>query len=347
MKPQKVFALFFLTLLFAVDVQAQDFSNRVFSGTINNRYPIRMTLTRRGAAITGSYVYTKVGKQISLHGEMQDDGIVLLFEENDKGENTGVFKGAFENRRFFGTWSEPDGSRRMPFEVTSAASSSAGGEGRVILEEKKVTLRRGTKAKGDYKEAAISFPLVKSQGATAAKIQTAISLKAVFDQSLEELTAEFRESWWLSEIFYEVNYNKNFILDITFYMSGVGAYPDTTTKHLVLNLKTGDALRAADVFTTSSLKTIALMADRRMQAEIKRAIRESAKEGTDIKDMLEGKHFMEEDLDSFSVSDMGVTFLYDFAFPHALKAAEPESAYLFTFQQLKPHIRHDGLLAVF
>jgi hypothetical protein len=348
MKTHKVFALFFLTLVLAVDAQAQDFSNKVFSGTINNRYPIRMTFTRRGSTVTGSYLYTRVGKSISLRGDMQEDGIALLFEVNDKGENTGVFKGAFENNsRFSGTWSEPDGSRRMPFEVTATTSISAGGGGSVVIEEKKTTLRRGTKAKGDFKEAAISFPVVKGEGATARKVQKAISLKAVFDQSLEELAAEFRESSWLSEISYEVNYNKNFILDIAFYLSGVGAYPDTATRRVLVNLKTGDLLRAADLFNASSLKTLAAMVDSRMQSEIKKTVAEWARQGEDVKDFFEGKHFTAENLDSFSVSDRGVTFLYDFGFPHAIKAAEPDGKYFFSFDELKPHLRRDGLFAVF
>ncbi len=347
MQSNKVFALFLLTTLLAVDYQAQDFSGKVFSGTINNRYPIRMTLNRRRATITGSYLYTKVGKSISLRGEMQSDGIVMLFETNDKGENTGVFRGAFENdRRFLGTWSEPDGSRKMPFEVESASGNASVG-GSVMIEEKKATLRRGARAKGDYKEASISFPLVKGESATVAKIQKAVSLKTVFDQSLEEFTAEFRESWWLDEISFKVNYNKNFLLDITFYMSGTGAYPSTTVKHVLVNLKTGDALRAMDVFNASSLKTIAAMVDSRMQSEIKTTIASWTKQGEDVKELFQDKRFTVENLDSFSVSDRGVTFLYDFEFPHVVKAVEPEGKYFFSFEQLKPHIRRDGLLAVF
>jgi hypothetical protein len=350
MKLQKLFVCLLCSILIAAVARAQDFAGKVFSGAINKRYPVRMTLTRQGATITGTYVYTKVGKTITLRGEAQTDGTVLLFEVNDRGENTGVFRGVFaDERRFSGTWSEPDGSRTMPFEVEAGAATSASVplEGGVIVEEKKVILRRGTQGKDGYKEAAVSFPVVKGAGPLTSKIQAAVSLKVMFDQSLEELQSEFREFFWLDEISYEVNYNKNFILDLTFSMSGTGAYPDTLFRHVALSIKTGEPLRAADVFNASSMRTIVAMVEHRFQSEIKEAISRWAKEGEDVKDLFAEKRYTEKDLDNLSVSDRGVTFLYDFGFPHVAKAVEPEGRYLFTFDQLRSHIRPDGPLGVF
>ena len=52
-------------------------------------------------------------------------------------------------------------------------------------------------------------------------------------------------------------------------------------------------------------------------------------------------------LDEFSISDKGVTFLYDYGFPHAIQALEPDGRYFFTWAQMKQHIKRGGLLAKF
>jgi len=42
-----------------------------------------------------------------------------------------------------------------------------------------------------------------------------------------------------------------------------------------------------------------------------------------------------------------VTFLYDAGFPHAHAAFEPEGQYFFSYVELKPYLRSDGLLGQF
>jgi hypothetical protein len=52
-------------------------------------------------------------------------------------------------------------------------------------------------------------------------------------------------------------YNENYLLDITFQQSGVGAYPDTQTKHFLINLRNGLVTKAVDGFNPDSLATLA------------------------------------------------------------------------------------------
>ena len=47
---------------------------------------------------------------------------------------------------------------------------------------------------------------------------------------------------------YSVEYNKNGIFQIVMTMEGLGAYPDSSNKRFVINLKSGDKLKAADIF---------------------------------------------------------------------------------------------------
>ena len=168
--------------------------------------------------------------------------------------------------------------------------------------------------------------------------------KNVFDTSL----AEYRADTWLSEFDYRVNYNRNYILDITFMQDGIGAYPDTHTKHFAINLKNGDLIKAADAFNSSSLEELAALVDKKLQTEKQDIIKE--REGDEreaAQNMLKDLKFEASNLDEFSISDKGITFLYDAGFPHVVQALQPAGEYLFSFAELKSYIKSDGPLAVF
>src|SRR5262249_28798352 len=149
---------------------------------------------------------------------------------------------------------------------------------------------------------------------------------------------------WYEETGYTVNYNRLSLLDITFTARGAGAYPDTFTRHLLLNLKTGDRLRAADVFTSSGRKRLTGMVNAALQAEVQNVLKSEAGKEEGIREQLAGAAFPEKQLDDYVVSDRGLTFLHDFAFPHVIEAAEPPGAYFFPYAALKAWIKPDGPL---
>jgi hypothetical protein len=100
-----------------------------------------------------------------------------------------------------------------------------------------------------------------------------------------------------------VNYNQNSLLDLTFTISGSGAYPSSSNKHRLVNLKTGKVVKAADVFKRESLGTIATMVNKAMQAEVKQAIANGDKEGADLREQLTNQRFQSKHLDSFMIRD--------------------------------------------
>ncbi|MBW4474921.1 MAG: DUF4163 domain-containing protein [Stenomitos rutilans HA7619-LM2] len=222
---------------------------------------------------------------------------------------------------------------------------------RVLIESKTVTFTRGKKGQDypDYKEATIKYPQVTglTDQTVLQNVQTAIGLKSVIGQSLDELRTEFQEAWWLSEIDYTVNYNQNSLLDLTFTISGVGAYPSTYEKHRLVSLKTGKVLKASDVFKKESFGAIAVIVNKAMQAEMKQATATGDQGGADIRDQLSNKRFQIRNLNAFSINDKGVTFLYDFNFPHVILALQPSGRYFFSYDQLKVYIKPDGALGVF
>ena len=149
-----------------------------------------------------------------------------------------------------------------------------------------VIIRRGALIKDfpNKKRATVTYPVVSGlrDPQVLRRVQAILQIKNVFDSSI----AEYRDDNWLEEFRYEVNYNKNSILDITFTQDGSGAYPDTQTKHFAINLKNGNVIKASDVFTGNSLPTLRTMLDRKLHAELKEmlaSLRDSKSDPEDVR----------------------------------------------------------------
>jgi hypothetical protein len=217
----------------------------------------------------------------------------------------------------------------------------------VVITPKKTVYRR-PKPLMDFKK---SFTVIRPRvrGLSPAlnkKVENTISYERVVDFNLRE---EIREVQWLEEANYEVNYNKNGILDVTIFLEGAGAYPWVVQKTVVVDLKTGAQVRPQDVFT--NLNGLAAKVKKAQQAEMKKAPEEYKKDPDsadfDASAYFDKADFTVKNLSEFTVSDEGVTFLYDYGFPHVVKALEPEGRFFYSWRELKPFLRRDGLFAKF
>lgn len=225
---------------------------------------------------------------------------------------------------------------------------------RVIIKPRTVTLiRRPSLVKGfpEKRSAKVTYPVISGlkNVPVLRRVQSLLQVKNVFDTSLED----YREDRWLAEFGYKVNYNRNYVLDVTFTQSGSGAYPDTHTKHFAINLKDGSVLKAAEVFIGDKSEALAALVNNKLQAELKKIVEELTASKSDPEDLRIAKEAQEpltftiENLDGFSVGAKGITFLYDAGYPHAIQAFEPIGEYFFSYSELKPFIRRDGLLGQF
>lgn len=235
--------------------------------------------------------------------------------------------------------------------AATTTTTTPRGEDRVTIEKRKVVIVRTGKFVRDFptrRRAVISYPFIKSGANNAAvlrKVRALLQIKNIFDTSL----AEYREDTWLDEFDYKVNYNKNFILDITFMQNGMGAYPDGQTKNFAISLKTGELIKARDIFKPEALQTLAAMVDKRLQEENERTIKESTGDAAlteEDKAMLRALKFEVANLDDFSISDKGITFLYDAGFPHVIQALEPAGEYFFSYSELRPYIKPEGAVGL-
>ena len=239
------------------------------------------------------------------------------------------------------------------FALAWPASADAANDRAVVGRRRVVITRTGQLARQfpERRRAVVNLPVVSGlPPQVLRKVRAALELKNIFDTSL----AEYREDAWLEELDFKVNYNKRHLLDISFWQSGTGAYPDTHHAHRTISLRTGDVLKAQDVFEGGALYAVAGMANEKLRAEVAEQMKvvEQDKEldadgRSGIKEQLSGLSFNVEHLDNFEVGEAGVTFLYDAGFPHVIQALQPDGRYFFTYAQLAPYVRRDGPLGVF
>jgi hypothetical protein len=213
----------------------------------------------------------------------------------------------------------------------------------IVITPKKVTYRR-PKPTLDYKKTfTIRYPRVS--GLTPAlnkKVESTISYQRVSNLNLKE---ELGEVQWLEDADYVVNYNKNGILDITLTMEGSAAYPSNINKTIVVDLRTGNRVTPQDIFV--NLNGIVAMCRKAQKTEIARSIETIKKEDPDEQDpgsLFQDADFKVANLKEFSVNEQGVTFLYDYGFPHVITALQPDGQYFFNWRQLKPFMKPGGLL---
>lgn len=224
--------------------------------------------------------------------------------------------------------------------------AQAAAPGSVGIEKQTVRLKRAD-AEEWKKEAVLHFPVFKGPADPdlRRRIQEAAGLKAGTDNSLEEWKAD--ESSWLDEIDYEVRYNRNSILNLIYTVSGSGAYPDSFSTSLVIDLETGKRLTAVDLFNRASLEALATRLNQALNADVEATRRKWGDDWKGADEEVKNARFDVDHLDDFTIDNRGLTFHYDFGFPHVAKAMSPKGSYLLSWKELAPYIDPQGPLGIF
>ncbi len=173
---------------------------------------------------------------------------------------------------------------------------------------------------------------------TLKRLERTFDYWRVFDTTLAEET----DNQWLESLEYMVKYNKNDILVLEFWMAGSGAYPDQTSRTIIADTISGLPIKFTDTFQNRIGLLTAI--DKAQDLEIKAAIKQMKEDKSD--DQVEDPESLfanvrkaSDDIEEFSVSDAGVTFIYDYGFPHVIQAAQPEGRFFFSWSEIKPYLR--------
>lgn len=209
-----------------------------------------------------------------------------------------------------------------------------------------------------FEEVRMSWPKVSGLKDSQAlkKLESTLSLKSIFgnifdsEESLDDLRKLISEgNSGVVSIGFDVNYNQRNLLDINLWMETMGAYPSTIVVHRIINLKTGELLKTAEVFNGPMLNKLLVKVIKLKEVEEKKAINdlESEEDKEDILDRFQRAKYDLKDLENFEVSNKGVTFLYDYEFPHVIQALQPNGSYFVSFEELEPFINPKGPLGIF
>jgi hypothetical protein len=216
----------------------------------------------------------------------------------------------------------------------------------VTITQKTIVYTR-PKAEEDWrKHFSITWPHVRAASpAVTRKIQNALSYKTVLDVDLND---ELQGEGGLEGATFEVEYNKKGLLGVMLYAEGMGAYPASLTRRVLINSRTGNVLGPTDLFT--DLPGLIAMVKKKQRIEIA-AARVVIKEDPDFGDMIdpfeESAQISPLKLDQMTISEKAITFHHNYEFRHQIKALEPDGDFTYTWVQLRPYIKRGGPLATF
>ncbi len=214
---------------------------------------------------------------------------------------------------------------------------------KAVVTSKTVIYQRKDYENDDLKkEFTIIYPQLKIPGnpAIERKIRRQLDYEKVFDISVGKDGKDYID---ITSLYFKTIYNDSGFLDIRLFYETLGAYPWTNRAELVFDLETGKTISAADCFKSSTKKTLAKKVRRKLLAEIAQAKR---KYGGFPPESENGEYNL-NNLDDFSIGRRGLTFHYDYGFNFASRSLQPKGDFFFTYSQLKPFIKPDGLLAEF
>jgi hypothetical protein len=324
---------------------SSDGFSKTLEGDISGKYPVSMQLIRKGKQLEGSYMYTKVGTAIPISGTMDENGNISLQEFDEKGNPTGVFEGTLtRDFNFTGSWHKPNNNKQLPFSLHEKGTPTASENlEAVAIIESSFSLKGPNETEADF-----SFPQVKEANtAVLKKINEALAVKNLTDETIDDIKTNFAQcGCGTVGSSYEVNYNKNFLLNIRVFIETMGAYPSGYVNRYTFNTTTGEKLNINQLLKPSSLSKLAAKCNKILQERIAKTLEEqSGEEGTWAKELLEGKKFEVSHLNNFTVNAKGITFYFAFDFPHAALALQPDDDFPFSFTELSDDIAPNGLLA--
>ncbi|HJQ35129.1 MAG TPA: DUF4062 domain-containing protein [Pyrinomonadaceae bacterium] len=288
-------------------------------------------------------------RAVEFRNRLRSEGLFWTYE-TAKEFRTFVSRHLQQHLRGFGvTWGVSTASRPLAEGSEDRASDVKNSAGVSVLSTKKVFARINANAPEYQKSFLVRYPVVEgiTSDEVLQKINSVLSYERVFDVSIKE---EIEETWGLSSLDFEVNYLKNPFLDTTLMIEGIGAYPWQHSITIVVNVETGEQVKAADLFEESSMELLASRVNELVQLDKKKANLLLSYENNEadssgwFDDRFGPTGFVVNDLNHFSIEDYGITFLFDFGFPHVIKAFEPEGRYFFSFHSLRPFIKRSGVL---
>jgi hypothetical protein len=200
---------------------------------------------------------------------------------------------------------------------------------------------------GNINNSRIIWPDIRSVNAEIIDIkaiETLLSYKAVIGETLEHTISNYEKcECGVIGVDYRINYDKNNVLDISFFIETIGAYPDSHYKHYQIDLARGELIKIDQIMNFDKLNELVALCDLKLQNNIRTNIKNLKQKDISLLPNEEYS-FKVENLDEFTINEKGITFYYNFGFPHVIKSLEPKSSIALSYEELNDFILENGYL---
>jgi hypothetical protein len=218
------------------------------------------------------------------------------------------------------------------------------------LERVVVTKRRVEIPRAGHDSVVLDLPVVEGvkDVVIADKITAALAPEKLIGESLDDIRDEAKAvkagdpGLGVQNGGYEVTYDDHGVLQIDAFSEFWGAYPSGNEVRVLLDLKTGDPITGSTAFRAEKIPALVTRLDAMLKAEVKAS---AAIKDPDFSDLVRDAKFEATDLDGMGVSDKGVTFHHEYAFPHVALALQPAGDYFVAWSDLRDDLDPKGPLA--
>lgn len=286
-------------------------------GVVNNSLT-RLQITRQGDALSGTLVGVD-GAERPLSGSVRGDE--WAFQAGDL--------------RVIGRW---DGARIVGDAGGASVVFGDGLDPVALMSKVETWTRKDTEVKS-ASDIPVALPVVwVADPMVNTKIAALLTPGGLFEAS----RAEIEGDGWADEISFRAPFQKNGLLCLVVDMDGSAAYTDVNSVTRVLDLETG-TLVGPETWDPAHTAELIAKLDARLQENVKTAKAEAGPDGPPP-EMYDSFTFKDTDLKKFSLGPSGITFQYDFGFPHAVLAAEPDGNLLLTWAEAGAYLTADSPL---
>lgn len=324
---------------------------KYFRGSIGSALGLQMKLIREGQKLLGSYYYQKIGQKIDLRGTIDQANNVVLEEFDDKGKQTGVFKGLWTIDEagligIAGNWTMPNGDKQSAFSLHQEPIEFSGPveiAGKQIKEQNKQLQYEidveYPQITGSTNPAAEKF----NQQAKALVTEEVRSFRA----AMTDLADEKIETTTGSDlgIGYTVALATDDLISVDFGIGGYyrgAAHPNSHSRVINFDLKNGKQLKLADLFKPES---------RYLQAISDYSVKDLQKQSKSKDNMLDdasirgGAGPNAKNYQSWTITKQGLGINFD-AYQVGPYAAGPQFV-LVPYSAIKDAIKPDGPIGAF
>lgn len=335
-------SLFLFAFISRINAQIE---TKIFSGSIGESR-IQMTLQKKGEALSGTYFYEKVGKDLTVSGTIEEDNTFTLVEKSPAGVKTGEFNGTWNKAEgedgitVNGSWKNPAGTKTLDFYLIEQMIFFTNGarlSPQVFAEKNKPKLFEITV---EYPQlSGVSLPISAKFNQLAKSMATNESAKFRKDllaQTAEDLKfTKERGGTNTIEISYNISHADNEIVSVLFgnYFYTGGVHPNSYSFVLNYDLKTGRELKLADLFKPNSdyLKVISGYSIGQLKKDLG--------EDSDAEWIEAGAGAKAENYKNWNITKKGILITFD-SYQVASYAAGPQEVTI-PFAEIKNILRND------